>query len=43
MMAERLRDESIDLPSFLESIFVSPPVREEVEARVRETGTKGDY
>jgi pantetheine-phosphate adenylyltransferase len=23
--------------------FVSPPVREEVEARVRETGTKGDY
>jgi KUP system potassium uptake protein len=27
MMAERLRDESIDLPSFLESIFVSPPVR----------------
>jgi KUP system potassium uptake protein len=27
MMAERLRDESIDLPSFLEAIFVSPPVR----------------
>ena len=23
--------------------FVSPPVREEVIARVRETGTKGDY
>jgi pantetheine-phosphate adenylyltransferase len=23
--------------------FVSPPVRDEVEARVRETGTKGDY
>jgi pantetheine-phosphate adenylyltransferase, bacterial len=25
------------------SKFVSPPVRAEVEARVRETGTKGDY
>ena len=27
MMAERLRDEAIDLESFLGSIFISPPVR----------------
>jgi KUP system potassium uptake protein len=27
LMAERLRDESIDLPSFLESVFISPPTR----------------
>ena len=27
LLAERLRDESIDLEPFLESIFVSPPVR----------------
>jgi KUP system potassium uptake protein len=27
LMAERLREESIDLPSFLDAIFVSPPVR----------------
>ena len=27
LMAHRLRDESIALPSFLESIFLSPPVR----------------
>jgi len=29
LMSERLRDEAIDLPSFLESIFVSPPTRVE--------------
>jgi KUP system potassium uptake protein len=27
LLAERLRDESIDLPSFLEALFTSPPVR----------------
>jgi KUP system potassium uptake protein len=27
LMRERLRDESIDLPSFIESLFVSPPQR----------------
>ena len=27
LLAERLRDEAIDLPSFIESIFVSPPQR----------------
>ena len=27
LMAERLRAESIDLPSFIEAIFVSPPLR----------------
>ena len=27
LMAERLRDDAIDLPSFLEAVFVSPPVR----------------
>jgi len=27
LMAERLRDDAIDLTSFLESVFVSPPVR----------------
>jgi KUP system potassium uptake protein len=27
LMAERLRDDSIDLTSFLEAVFVSPPVR----------------
>ncbi len=27
MMAERLRDDSIDLRSFLESVFLSPPLR----------------
>ncbi len=27
LMAERLRDDAIDLPSFLEAVFVSPPAR----------------
>jgi len=27
LMSERLRSESIDLPSFLESVFISPPTR----------------
>jgi KUP system potassium uptake protein len=27
LMAERLREESIELDTFLESIFISPPVR----------------
>jgi len=27
LMSEKLRDDSIDLPSFLEAVFVSPPVR----------------
>ncbi|MCE9659678.1 MAG: potassium transporter Kup [Burkholderiales bacterium] len=27
LMAERLRSEAIDLPSFLESVFISPPTR----------------
>ena len=29
LMAERLREEAIDLPSFIESIFYSPPLRVE--------------
>ena len=29
LMSERLREEAIDLPSFLESLFVSPPLRVE--------------
>ncbi|HSV69455.1 MAG TPA: potassium transporter Kup, partial [Methylibium sp.] len=29
LMSERLRDEAIDLPSFLEAVFVSPPTRVE--------------
>ncbi len=27
LMGERLRDDAIDLPSFLESVFISPPTR----------------
>jgi KUP system potassium uptake protein len=27
LMSEKLRDDAIDLPSFLEAVFVSPPVR----------------
>ena len=27
LMGERLRDDAIDLTSFLESVFVSPPTR----------------